>query len=280
MVRIHIFAPCFYRACMRFSVYIFLIFSLLIACKSEFEQVRTSNDPQRILTESIKFFDKGDYLRAQTLMELILNQYRGTRQGEELFFKYAYTHYHLGNYELAATYFTNFAATFAYSAFTEEANYMVAYSYFKQSPSFRLDQDPSLKAIESFQDFANKYPDSERVPECNELIDQLRTKLELKAYNQGVLYFNLEQYNAAITSFDHLLIEFPESVHAEEARYIILKSSYEYAANSIYDKRASRYDDARKRYRDYINRYPKGKFAKDAKHIMNQIESESKNLSR
>ena len=81
------------------------LLSLLTACRSSFEQVRLSNDPPLILTESIKFYDKGDYLRAQTLMELILNQYRGTREGEELFFKYSYTHYHLGSYALAATYF-------------------------------------------------------------------------------------------------------------------------------------------------------------------------------
>ena len=70
---------------MRFFLSIVLIFSALMACKSSFEQVRTSNDPKRILEESYKYYDKGDYFRAQTLMELILNQYRGTKEGEELF---------------------------------------------------------------------------------------------------------------------------------------------------------------------------------------------------
>src|SRR5688572_10063094 len=119
---------------MRFYLSIILIFSLLTSCKSSFEQVRLSNDPPRILAESIKFYDKGDYLRAQTLMELILNQYRGTREGEELFFKYSYTHYHLGSYALAATYFTNFSSTFAYSNYAEEADFMIAKSYYMQSP--------------------------------------------------------------------------------------------------------------------------------------------------
>jgi outer membrane protein assembly factor BamD len=265
---------------MRFFAFTVLIFSLLTACKSDFEQVRMSNDPERILAESIKYFDKGDYLRAQTLMELILNQYRGTRQGEELFFKYAYTHYHLSSYLLASTYFTNFAQTFAYSTFTEEADFMIAYSYYKQSPSFRLDQNPSILAINSFQDFANKYPDSERVAECNKLIDELRVKLEEKAYAQGVLYYDLWQYQASITAFDNMLSEFPESDRAEYVRYLILKASYEYAARSIYDKRAERYEEAKIKYREYINRYPKGKYLKDARDIHKQIESEFKNLSK
>lgn len=264
---------------MRNYLYILLILSLLSSCKSSFEQVRLSNDPPKILAESIKYFEKKDYLRAQTLMELILNQYRGTREGEELFFKYAYTHYHLGNYALAATYFTNFSNTFGYSNYAEEADFLTAVSYYKQSPSFRLDQEPSDQAINAFQDFANKYPESERVPECNERIDELRIKLELKAYNQGLLYYNLGQYNAAITSFDNMLSEYPESVHGEQARFLILKSSVEYAINSIYDRRMERLEEAMDRYKEYINKYPQGQNAKHAKELMKQIESEYKTFS-
>jgi len=264
---------------MRFFLYILLIFSTLIGCKSSFESVRTSGNSALILRESIKFYDKGDFLRAQTLMELILNQYRGTREGEELFFKYAYTHYKLASYQLAATYFTNFSSTFPYSTFAEEADFMIAYSYYMQSPSFRLDQTPSIEAINAFQDFANKFPESDRILECNELIDQLRAKLELKAYNEGILYFNLSKFNACMTSFDNMLSEYPESVHAEEARYLIVKAAYEYAINSVYIKRAERLDEAMDRYNDYINRYPSGHHIKEVKLIHKQIETESKNLS-
>ena len=263
---------------MRFPLFIVLVISFLSACQSEFEQVRVSNDPERILTESIKYYDKGDYLRAQTLMELVLNQYRGSRQGEELFFKYAYTHYHLGNYLLAATYFTNFATTFPYSAFTEEADFMTAFSYYKYSPSYRLDQEPSEKAIEAFQDFANKYPNSERVAQCNQLIDELRGKLEEKAYSQGLLYYDLGQYQAAITSFENMLASFPESSRIEEVRYLILKSSYEYAVNSVYDKRAERFEEANDRYEDYMKRFPEGKHSNDVRSIKKQIDTNTKNL--
>lgn len=265
---------------MRFFAYIILIISSLTACKSEFEQARISNDPERILKESIRYYDKGEYLRAQTLMELIVNQYRGTSQGEELFFKYAYTHYHLMNYQLAATYFTNFASTFAYSSYIEEADFMIAYSYYKQSPSFRLDQDPSVKAIDAFQDFANKYPESDRVAECNKLIDELREKLEEKAYTQGLLYYDLGQYQAAITSFENMLSDYPETARAEEVRFLILKSSFEYAVNSVYDRRAERYEEAKLRYNEYINRFPKGKSINEVREISKQIDSNSKNLSK
>ncbi len=265
---------------MRFYLYIILLVSTLTSCKSTFEQARLSNNPPKILEESIKYYDKGEYLKAQTLMELILNQYRGTREGEELFFKYAYTHYKLGNYSLASTYFTNFSSTFAYSPYTEESDFMIAYSSYEQSPSYRLDQTPSIDAINGFQDFANKYPDSERVEQCNQLIDELRTKLELKAYQEGILYYNLKQYNAAVTAFTNMLTGYPESKHAEHARYLILKSAYDYAINSVYEKREIRLKEANLRYKEYISRNPGGKHAKEAEEINKLIQEESKNLTK
>jgi outer membrane protein assembly factor BamD len=148
------------------------------------------------------------------------------------------------------------------------------------SPNYRLDQNSSELAINAFQDFANKYPESDRVPQCNELIDQLRVKMEEKAYAQGVLYYDLGQYQASITSFDNMLSEYPESARAEYVRFLILKASVEYAARSVYDKRAERYEEAKIKYTDYANRYPTGKNRKEAKDLFKQIETESKNLSK
>jgi len=265
---------------MRFFLYFLLIISSLTSCKSAFETVRTSNDPQRIYEEAMKYYDKKDYYRAQTLMEIVLNQFKGTKEGEELFFKYSYTHYNLGTYELASTYFNTFASTFPYSQYTEEAEYMAAFCQYKLSPSFRLDQEPSLNAINAFQDFANKYPDSDRVPKCNELIDELRVKLETKAYEEGMLYYNLSQYEAAVYAFQNMLTLYPESARAEYVRFLIFKASYLYAQKSIYDKRSERYEEAQLRYKEYINRYPKGKNIREARDIHKQIELESKNLSK
>ncbi len=266
---------------MRLTVFYMLIISLLAtSCQSGFEKVRLSNDPERILAESLKYYDKGDYLRAQTLMELILNQYRGTRQGEELFFKYAYTHYHLLNYQLAATYFTNFSNTFTYSPYSEEADFMAAYANYKQSPSFRLDQGPSVAAIDAFQDFADRYPESERVAECNDLIDELRAKLEQKAFAQGELYYNLGQYNAALTSFDNMLAEYPDTDRAEQARWLMVRSAYLYAVNSIFDKRPERYATALEKAQDYTAKHPKGQHRKDVADLRKTIESELKSFGK
>ena len=46
------------------------------------------------------------------------------------------------------------------------------------------------------------------------LQDELRKKLEVKAFEEGELYFKIQEYQAAITVFDNLLKEFPETAEA------------------------------------------------------------------
>ena len=77
-----------------------------------------------------------------------------------------------------------------------------------------------------------------------------------------------------------MLSEYPESVHAEHARFLIVKSAYDYAINSVYVKRAERLEAAETRYKDYINRYPSGTNAREARDLHKQIESELKNFSK
>ena len=52
-----------------------------------------------------------------------------------------------------------------------------------------LDQTNTYDALKELQLFINTYPNSSRIPECNDLIDKLRTKLEYKDYqdSQNVL---------------------------------------------------------------------------------------------
>lgn len=262
----------------RLAFYALILITLATSCKSEFERIRLSNDPQQILEKSYAFYENGEYLRAQTLFELILNQYRGTRDAEKLFFYYAYTHYHLRQYQLASHYFNNFANTFAYSEFREEADYMAAYSNYQLSPSFRLDQQPTLDAIEGMQEFVNRYPDSERVQEANDLIDEMRQKLEAKSFSQGKLYLDLQQYEAAITAFENTLEDFPETDRAAEIRFSIFKAAYLYAVNSIFDRREERFSDSLEKYESFQSRHAGSEFMKQAKNYKEDIQRQLKSI--
>lgn len=250
---------------------IFLLFVFLLiavsSCKSSFEKIRTSNDPEKILIEANKFYDDEKYMNAQILYEIILPYYKGKKEADDIYYKFAYTYYNLKDYLVASHYFKSFASSFANSPKKEEALYMTAYSEYMMSPNRKLEQSQSEKAIEDFQIFVNTYPSSDRVEKCNQLIDELRQKMEEKEYDQGQLYYNLGRYVSAVVAFENMLKEFPETKKEEDVRFMILKSSYNYAKNSVLEKRIERYEDTISKYNSFIKRYPQSKDKNKAEKI-------------
>jgi outer membrane protein assembly factor BamD len=244
----------------------------LFACKSEFERIRTSNDPTLVLQKANEYYEGEEWLRAQTLYDIVIPYYRGKLEAEELFYRYAYTYYNLQDYILSSHYFTSFANSFINSPKREEAAFMSAYSEYLLSPIPALDQTYTQKAIESMQLFINRYPGSERVEECNRLIDELRLKLEEKAYKQGLLYFNIKQYVSAVTAFQNMLKDFPETKKAEEVHFLILKASFDYAENSVLEKREERLNQTLEHYQVFIRKHEKSKYRKRANEIKKETE--------
>ncbi|TVR76677.1 MAG: outer membrane protein assembly factor BamD [Saprospirales bacterium] len=236
-------------------ILVLTVFFLISSCRGEFERVRLSGDPQRIYEAANRYYDEGEYTRAKTLYELILNSYRGRAEAEQLFFRFAYTHYYLRQYILASFYFDNFANTFPNSPNRQEADFMAAYSNYLLSPSFRLDQEYTVKAIDAFQRYVNRYPTSERVAEINDFMDELRRKLERKAFYQADLYFRMGAYQSAIASFEHLLQDYPETQDIERVRYLIVKSNFRLAENSILARQAERYGNTMTAYRRFERRH-------------------------
>lgn len=256
-----------------------LVFFALPGCKSEFEKIRTSGDADSIYKTALDYYDKGEYLKAQTLLELVIGAYRGRKELEDAYFKYAYTFYYLEKFVLASYYFENFANTFPTSLYREEANYMTAFSYFQLSPSYRLDQEYTNKAIDAFQLFVNTYPNSERVEECNRQIDLLRQKLETKAFESALLYFDLKQYQSATQSFENLLKDFPETANAERVRYLITQSAYLLANNSVADKQKERFESALNFAREFERKYPRSDYGRDIKTIIDISEKKLKSIA-
>lgn len=255
-------------------------FVLLLAsgCRSEFERIRTSGDPAMLLEKANLYYAAEEYSKAQTLYELVIGPFRGTQDAERIAFNYAYTYYYTEQYILASYYFNNFVGTYGGSNLREEADFMAAYSNYKLSPIFRLDQSYSTKAIEGFEEFATKYPNSERVEQSNGLIDEMRAKMELKDFESAKLYFDLRRYPSAIRSFDNLLIEYPETKRAEEIRFLIVKSAFESARGSFIELQEERYREDIKRANIFLKRYPESSYTKEVSSIIDLSNKEIKKL--
>lgn len=265
---------------MKFTSLLSLIFVAFLAfgCKSEFETIRTSGDAALWLQKANEYYDAEEYQRAQTLYELTIAPYRGKAEAEQIAYRYAYTYYYTRQYVLASYYFKNFATTYGGSTLREEADFMTAYSNYELSPVYRLDQSYSVKAIDAFEEFANRYPNSERIPEANRLIDEMRAKMETKDFESAKLYVDLRRFESAQQSFENVLKDYPETQRGEEIRYLMAKSQYQYADLSYITRKAERFDKAVLLAENFLDRHPNSENAEEIKELLTKTKKQLKDL--
>lgn len=236
---------------------------LFLSCNNNYQKISKGSDPEAKLNLAKELYEKGDCAKALPLFEEIIPVFKGTKSIDDLYYQYADCHFQQGEYLLAAFHFKNIYDSYPLSPYAEECLYMNAYSYYMLSPEYNLDQTNTEKAIEYFQLFINTYPESEKIQECNQFIDNLRQKLETKDFKGANLYLRTGHYRAAATAFANLLRQYPDTKYAEEASFLEVKSYYLYAVNSIPEKQLERFQEARKSYDDFVYRYKDSKFIKD-----------------
>lgn len=254
----------------RFLWYIIVFFCIVFtACNKQHNEVLKSQDYDLKLTKAKEYYNEGDYLKALPLFEELMTVYKGTKDVEDLYYFYPYCHYAMGDYIVSQFYFQNFLDYYPRSVHAEDARFMIPYCNYRLSPDPDLEQSYTQKAIEGFQLFTNAFPDSEKVAECNQLIDECRKKMEKKALKGAELYYNLGDYRASATALNNLLQDFPETEEREKVQFWIVRSYYLLAENSIDSKRLERYNLAVDAYLNLVDNYSQGKFTREAEKIYN-----------
>ena len=250
---------------------IFLIF-ISFSC-NEFQKVLKSEDIKSKYDLAETYYENQDFRRASRLFEQIKPKYRGKPQGERITFFYANCLLNTKNYVLAAFEFESFAKAYPLSEKVEDANYFSAYAYYKQSPVFSLDQNETNNAVEKLQEFINKYPNSERMSSANDLVQELRIKLEYKAFEIAKQYNTIRDYKSAIIVLDDFISDYPGTPYREDALFYLFDSSYELAINSVDSKMLERLNDAKKLYNELIEVYPESKYIGKSNKLNESIDS-------
>ncbi len=244
----------------------------IISCKSKFEKLRLSNDTANKYKEALKLYNNRSYSKALILFDDLIQKYRGRSEAEDLYYYYAYTNYKLKDYTTSRYHFKTFADTYPSSPKAEECRFMAAYCYYLESPIYSLDQENTIKAIESLQLFINLYPKSERVAEASKLIDNLRDKLETKSYANAKLFLDIGDYKSAVIAFRNSMRDFPDTKYAEEMEFLSIRAQYLYAKNSFEIKQEERFNEAISMFAEFAEKYPSSKYLKEAQGIKKDSE--------
>lgn len=260
-----------------------LITGAITSC-SEYNKIVKSSDMDLKSRKAIEYYEEGEYIKSLTLMEDAIPYYAGLRYNgfgaryDSLYFTYCMAHYQLDDYISAGYYFKRYAYKFPYSPLREEALFLSACCAANNSPNYHLDQTETLNALDEFQIFIDLYPNSERIDTCNQIMDRLRGKLELKRFEQCKQYYLTYQYQASAVAFESMLAEYPESVYKEDILYYIVKSNYLLASNSVESKKLERLQATLKSYDKFVAAFPNSSKRGELDQIKSKTEKDIKTI--
>ena len=255
-------------------LFIFLIF--LGSC--HFQKILKSGSIDEKYDAAMKLYHEKDYSRALQLFDQLINVVRATDKSQRIYYYYSYCYYYQKDYTMAAYYFKRYTNNYPNTPEAEECYYMGAYCLYNNSPAYTLDQTNTYEALKELQLFINTYPTSKRVPECNELIDKLREKLAAKDLRIAKMYYRMEDYAAAVQCFNNVLKEFPETKDKEEILFLIIKTYYKYAKESIEDKKKDRHSKTVQSFNEFVAQYPESVFMDEAKDLKSKSQKELESI--
>lgn len=262
------------------KLHIFLLVAGILVvsfgCNSYKKTLKTANNELKYET-AIDLYEKGDFNKAIQFFDILRAVYRGTEKGEMLTYYSANSYFQTKSYNIAAYYYKQYVQMYPRGEKAEEAAFMSAYCNFMQSPRSTLDQSATYIALNELQLFIDMFPESTKVKEANRLMDELRAKLETKSYNICKLFYRMEDYQAAITSFENLLDDYPDTNYKEEILYYITMAYYEYAEKSIFSKRDERFEKTIEAYNNLLYLYPESEYLKDAENANDDAKKELNN---
>jgi outer membrane protein assembly factor BamD len=237
-----------------------------------------STDNEMKYEVAMDYYDRGDYNHALQLFDLLQASFRNTPKGEAINYRTAQCYYLQGDYEIAGYYYKRFTQTYPFSKDAEKAAYMSAYCSYMLSPESGLDQTNTHTAIKQLKSFVEHYPESDSLDRANHLITDLNDKLEEKDYNVCRLFYRMENYSAAITSFENMLKKYPNTAHREEILYDMAKTYFDYAENSIPEKQRERYESCVEHCNTLSYLYPESKYVSETNNIAEKARKKLQNI--
>ncbi len=248
---------------------------MLTGC-GEFQAIMKSKDADYKFQKALEYFNQQEYVKAQQLLDDVSIYYKGTERSEDVLCYLARCYLGQKSYTTASEYYQAYVRNYPKGKYITEARFQIGHSYFLDAPDARLDQQSTRKAIQSFEEFVDMYPESPYASQAYEEMSQLYDKLAYKELLSARLYYNLGTYlgnnflSAEIVA-KNALKDYPSNAYQEELNWIIVEAKYQQMLLSFEEKKLERARDTEDEYYNFITEYPMSKHRKDAEKIYKEV---------
>ena len=257
---------------MKKSFFCFCIMVIGFASCSQYEKLRKSSDFPLKYRKAFEYYHAGDFIRSGQLFDELVSVYRVHNNADTVAYYQAMSYFKQKDYLTASHYFSQHFRDRRQSPFAVECEFLTGYCYYMLSPRAELDQASTYSAIESFQMFLTRHPNSKYAEEADQYLGEMKDKLIDKSYLTARLYYNLGQYRASITALNNSLDDYPETKYREELMYLLLSTSYLLAENSVPARRKERFQSTVDEYYSFIGEFPESKYVRDAQRMYDRAD--------
>jgi len=264
---------------MKVKVFYCILFVVSLAsCRSTFNEVLKTVDYDYKFEAAKEYYAAGNYNKCSQLLEEMVMLLKGTDKGEESLFMLGMCYFNMRDYETSAMYLDRYYKTYSKGIYAELARFFSGKASFLESPDVRLDQTPTVTAINTLLEFMDFYPYSPKRPEVYDMLEELRNRLAEKEYQSALLYYNLgsytgncvnggSNYEACIITAENTLKTYPYTKHREDLLIMILRARYRLANKSVASKKEERYRETIDEYFGFKNEFPDSKYMREADKI-------------
>lgn len=237
-----------------------------------FNKLLKSGDNDKIYAEGRALLDQAKYNRAIMCFEQVQPYFAGTVREDSLAYYMAYAHFKNDDFMTSTELLDEFRRKYTRSQFLEDVEGMYALSYYYLSPEPMRDQTTTTQALTAIQEFLGRYPNSTRRAAFEQMVRELNQKQYDKVFINAKTYYTIGRYKSAVPALKNALKKYPDTPHREELMYLIVKSSYELAHNSIESLQRDRYMSMMDSYYSFVAEYPESKHVKELNRMLQEAK--------
>jgi outer membrane protein assembly factor BamD len=198
------------------------------ACSSDKTAVKPESefDADKSLEKANEMITEGYYDNAREILEEIRIKDTSQQFDKIAKLRIADAYFEEELYDEAAAEYENFLHIHSYHKYAPYAQFRLAMSYFRKIKTVDVSYSSARRALDEFKKLQTRFPRNPFMDVTDTRIKMCRRILAEYEYYVGNFYFKKGSYEAAVSRFNGLLKDYPESGKVSEVLYY-LGLSYE-----------------------------------------------------
>ena len=207
---------------MKRKILICFILSLVVSSCSWFKPT-VPESADELITQGMEQFNKGNYKTSLEIFEKLRDWYPFSKYAILAELKIADAHYHLKEYEDAIFAYEEFIGLHPRNEAIPYVLYQIGLCYFDRIEAIDRSQSVTRKALETFNQLQEQYPENEYALKVEEYINKCLKRLAGHEFYIGLFYYKSKHYKAALYRFKAVVTQYPDvGVHQKALHYMAL----------------------------------------------------------